>query len=126
MFCCKTWKKSHILNQVFSTEAKSFTFPPSMELNSTGYNAILEGKHLATTRGTASRCKIDGLEVAGKPNGTMAESNMELNLAWFIGFVLWKTPKLQLRFCRRGHTRTKEDLLEPNCKRYFDRILFEV
>ena len=50
---------------------------------------------LATTEGTARRCQIDGISVAGKTGtGQWRNHNMKLNLAWFIGFAPAHAPRV--------------------------------
>ena len=71
--------------------------------NTSKYRAIIEGMHLATTRGTARRCNIDGVAVAGKTGtGQWRNRNMELNLAWFIGFAPVKDPKVAIAVLVEG------------------------
>ena len=103
-FAAKLGKKvAYFKPSILKQKQNPLPFPPSMELNSTGYNAILEGMHLATTRGTASRCKIEGLEVAGKTGtGQWRNRNMELNLAWFIGFAPLENPKVAIAVLVEG------------------------
>ena len=75
----------------------------ALEVNSTGYQAIIEGMALATTNGTARRCKIEGVEVAGKTGtGQWRNRNMELNLAWFIGFAPVKNPEVAIAVLVEG------------------------
>ena len=59
----------------------------SLEINATQYEAIIDGMHFATTRGTARRCNIKVSIVKLEGN-----RNMELNLAWFIGFAPIENP----------------------------------
>ena len=75
----------------------------SLDVNSSGYQAIIEGMALATTNGTARRCKIEGIEVAGKTGtGQWRNRNMELNLAWFIGFAPVKKPEVAIAVLVEG------------------------
>ena len=74
-----------------------------LDTNMTKYQAIIEGMHLATTRGTARRCKIEGVSVAGKTGtGQWRNRNMELNLAWFIGFAPVEAPEVAIAVLVEG------------------------
>ena len=58
---------------------------------------------LATTQGTARRCKIEGISIAGKTGtGQWRNRNMELNLAWFIGFAPVEKPAIALAVLVEG------------------------
>jgi cell division protein FtsI/penicillin-binding protein 2 len=71
--------------------------------NTSKYRAIVEGMELATTRGTARRCNIKGISVAGKTGtGQWRNRNMELNLAWFIGFAPVEDPKVAIAVLVEG------------------------
>ena len=64
---------------------------------------IFEGMQLATTSGTAHRCKIEGLEIAGKTGtGQWRNHNMKLNLAWFIGFAPVDSPEVAIAVLIEG------------------------
>lgn len=76
---------------------------PAMEVNATGYQAIIDGMRDATTRGTARRCNIEGISIAGKTGtGQWRNRNMELNLAWFIGFAPVESPKVAVAVLVEG------------------------
>ena len=65
--------------------------------------AIIEGMHDATTKGTAKRCKIKGIEIAGKTGTAQWRNhNMQLNLAWFIGFAPVKNPEVAIAVLIEG------------------------
>jgi len=65
--------------------------------------AIVEGMKLATTDGTARRCQIDGISVAGKTGtGQWRNHNMKLNLAWFVGFAPADSPKVAISVLVEG------------------------
>ena len=53
------------------------------------YEAIIDGMVEATVRGTAKRCQIEGIKIAGKTGTAQWRNhNMKLSLAWFIGFSI--------------------------------------
>ena len=59
--------------------------------------------HLATIRGTARRCQIEGISIAGKTGtGQWRNRNMELNLAWFIGFAPVEKPRVAIAVLVEG------------------------
>ena len=65
--------------------------------------AILEGMVLATQEGTARRCQIDGISIAGKTGtGQWRNHNMKLNLAWFVGFAPAHSPKVAVSVLIEG------------------------
>ena len=65
--------------------------------------AIVDGMHLATTKGTAKRCRIPGVEIAGKTGTAQWRNhNMKLSLAWFIGFAPIKNPEVAIAVLIEG------------------------
>ena len=65
--------------------------------------AILEGMVLATSEGTARRCQIEGIPVAGKTGtGQWRNHNMKLNLAWFVGFAPAYAPRVAVSVLIEG------------------------
>jgi len=65
--------------------------------------AIVDGMILATEEGTARRCQIDGILVAGKTGtGQWRNHNMKLNLAWFVGFAPADSPKVAISVLIEG------------------------
>jgi len=67
------------------------------------YNSIIEGMVLATTQGTARRCQLEGIPVAGKTGtGQWRNHNMKLNLAWFIGFAPAHDPQVAIAILVEG------------------------
>lgn len=49
----------------------------------------------ATEQGTARRCQIKGISIAGKTGtGQWRNHNMNLNLAWFVGFAPVEEPEV--------------------------------
>ena len=65
--------------------------------------AIMEGMVLATTEGTARRCQIEGMSVAGKTGtGQWRNHNMKLNLAWFLGFAPADSPRVAVSVLVEG------------------------
>ena len=65
--------------------------------------AIIEGMHDATIKGTAKRCKIEGIQIAGKTGTAQWRNhNMQLNLAWFIGFAPVKNPEVAVAVLIEG------------------------
>ena len=58
----------------------------------------------ATERGTARRCKIHGISVAGKTGtGQWRNHNMNLNLAWFVGFAPVENPEVAIATLVEGY-----------------------
>ena len=75
----------------------------ALNIPDSDYLAIIEGMQLATTQGTARRCKIEGISIAGKTGtGQWRNRNMELNLAWFIGFAPVEKPAIALAVLVEG------------------------
>ena len=67
------------------------------------YDAIIDGMHQATINGTAKRCKIDGVDVAGKTGTAQWRNhNMKLSLAWFIGFAPVNNPEVAIAVLIEG------------------------
>jgi cell division protein FtsI/penicillin-binding protein 2 len=65
--------------------------------------AIVDGMILATQEGTARRCQIEGMTVAGKTGtGQWRNHNMKLNLAWFVGFAPADDPKVAVSVLIEG------------------------
>ena len=65
--------------------------------------AIVEGMIQATTDGTARRCRIKGVDIAGKTGtGQWRNHNMKLNLAWFIGFAPADNPRVAITVLVEG------------------------
>lgn len=86
---------------IYSNKASSSS--PSIGLNDNEYAAIIEGMHQATVRGTAKRCKIEGIEIAGKTGTAQWRNhNMKLSLAWFIGFAPLEQPEVAIAVLIEG------------------------
>ncbi|MBT3666992.1 MAG: hypothetical protein HN548_05885 [Opitutae bacterium] len=67
------------------------------------YTAIVDGMLDATVRGTARRCKIEGIAIAGKTGTAQWRNhNMKLSLAWFIGFAPAKNPQVAIAVLVEG------------------------
>lgn len=67
------------------------------------YQAILQGMAQAAERGTARRCKVPGVRLAGKTGtGQWRSNNMKLNLAWFVGFAPLKDPEVAIAVLIEG------------------------
>jgi len=67
------------------------------------YKAIIDGMVLATTKGTAKRCRIEGIDVAGKTGTAQWRNhNMKLSLAWFIGFAPVEKPEVAIAVLIEG------------------------
>ncbi len=65
--------------------------------------AIVEGMVSATTEGTARRCQIKNLTIAGKTGtGQWRNHNMKLNLAWFVGFAPAHAPRVAISVLVEG------------------------
>ena len=72
-------------------------------LTDNDYNAMIDGMLEATVRGTAKRCKIDGIAIAGKTGTAQWRNhNMKLSLAWFIGFAPVKNPQVAIAVLVEG------------------------
>ena len=72
-------------------------------LSEENYKAIIEGMHLATQKGTAKRCQIKGIDIAGKTGTAQWRNhNMKLSLAWFIGFAPIDNPKVAVAVLVEG------------------------
>ncbi len=83
-------------NEASTADAQTLIEPSSIK-------AIVEGMLCATTEGTARRCRIEGIEIAGKTGtGQWRNHNMKLNLAWFIGFAPVENPKVALSVLVEG------------------------
>ena len=65
--------------------------------------AIIGGMYDATIKGTAKRCKIEGIDIAGKTGTAQWRNhNMQLNLAWFIGFAPVQNPEVAIAVLIEG------------------------
>ena len=65
--------------------------------------AIIEGMVRATTEGTARRCRINNISIAGKTGtGQWRNHNMKLNLAWFVGFAPAENPRVAISVLIEG------------------------
>jgi penicillin-binding protein 2 len=70
---------------------------PTLGLKEDHLKKIIAGMQKATERGTARRCKIHGISVAGKTGtGQWRNHNMNLNLAWFVGFAPVENPEVAI------------------------------
>lgn len=68
---------------------------PSLGLNQEFLDEIISGMYKATRQGTARRCQIKDIPVAGKTGtGQWRNHNMNLNLAWFVGFAPVDEPEV--------------------------------
>ena len=103
-FAAKIGKKvSHFEPSIIKQNSIKPKVLPPLEVNATSYGAIIEGMHLATIRGTARRCQIEGISIAGKTGtGQWRNRNMELNLAWFIGFAPVEKPRVAIAVLVEG------------------------
>ena len=72
-------------------------------VNPMNRKAIVEGMIQATTDGTARRCRIEGVDIAGKTGtGQWRNHNMKLNLAWFVGFAPADDPRVAISVLVEG------------------------
>jgi penicillin-binding protein 2 len=72
-------------------------------ISDSSLRSIYEGMHLATTKGTAHRCKVEGIDIAGKTGtGQWRNHNMKLNLAWFVGFAPLEKPEVAIAVLIEG------------------------
>ena len=77
--------------------------PRPLGIKESSLQAIYDGMHLATTKGTAHRCKIEGINIAGKTGtGQWRNHNMKLNLAWFVGFAPLENPEVAIAVLIEG------------------------
>ena len=61
------------------------------------------GMQQATEKGTARRCQIKGISIAGKTGtGQWRNHNMNLNLAWFVGFAPVNEPEVAVAILVEG------------------------
>ena len=77
--------------------SKNSSLPPSPDLgiDKDFLGEIISGMQKATELGTARRCRIEGVSVAGKTGtGQWRNHNMNLNLAWFVGFAPVEKPEV--------------------------------
>jgi penicillin-binding protein 2 len=77
--------------------SKNASLPPCPELgiDKVFLNEIIKGMRKATEQGTARRCQIKGISIAGKTGtGQWRNHNMNLNLAWFVGFAPVEEPEI--------------------------------
>ncbi len=67
------------------------------------YDAIVAGMAKSAAEGTARRCKVEGIQLAGKTGtGQWRNNNMKLSLAWFIGFAPWEKPEVAVAILIEG------------------------
>ena len=84
-------------------EGKPDRPPRPLGLSVPDRRAILEGMHAATTNGTAHRCRIEGIDIAGKTGtGEWRNHNMKLNIAWFVGFAPLDDPEVAIAVLIEG------------------------
>ena len=77
--------------------SKNSSLPPSptLGIKENLLKEIIWGMQKATEQGTARRCQIKGIPVAGKTGtGQWRNHNMNLNLAWFVGFAPVENPEV--------------------------------
>ena len=77
--------------------SKNSSLPPSptLGIKENLLKEIIWGMQKATEQGTARRCQIKGIPVAGKTGtGQWRNHNMNLNLAWFVGFAPVENPEI--------------------------------
>ena len=77
--------------------SKNSSLPPSSSLGVEKklLDEIIMGMQQATEKGTARRCQIKGISIAGKTGtGQWRNHNMNLNLAWFVGFAPVDKPEV--------------------------------
>ncbi len=67
------------------------------------YGAVIDGMAKSATEGTAKRCKVEGIKLAGKTGtGEWRNNNMKLSLAWFIGFAPLEKPEVAVAVLIEG------------------------
>jgi penicillin-binding protein 2 len=93
----KTFKPSLISNNFITRSIEP------IGLTDNDYSAMIDGMLEATVKGTAKRCKIDGIAIAGKTGTAQWRNhNMKLSLAWFIGFAPVKNPQVAIAVLVEG------------------------
>ena len=84
-------------------DQKQNRFSDELLISSDQRQEIIDGMILATREGTARRCQIQGIEIAGKTGtGQWRNHNMKLNLAWFVGFAPAESPKVAIAVLVEG------------------------
>ena len=82
---------------LFSTKKTSRRSGTDPRNRSKWLDEIIAGMQKATEQGTARRCKLNGISVAGKTGtGQWRNHNMNLNLAWFVGFAPVEKPEVAI------------------------------
>ncbi len=72
-------------------------------LDSSQFEAVIKGMAKSASVGTARRCKVNGVKVAGKTGtGQWRNNNMQLSLAWFIGFAPLEKPEVAIAILIEG------------------------
>ena len=67
------------------------------------YKTLVEGMQKAASVGTARRVKVPGVSIAGKTGtGQWRNNNMNLNVAWFIGFGPVEKPEVAVAVLIEG------------------------
>ncbi|MBO94428.1 MAG: hypothetical protein CMI32_05960 [Opitutales bacterium] len=75
----------------------------SIGLSPEEYEAIKDGMAKSAAVGTARRCKVPGVKIAGKTGtGEWRNNNMTLNLAWFTGFAPLQNPEVAVAILVEG------------------------
>ena len=85
--------------------SKNSSLPPSSSLGVEKklLDEIIMGMQQATEKGTARRCQIKGISIAGKTGtGQWRNHNMNLNLAWFVGFAPVNEPEVAVAILVEG------------------------
>jgi len=102
-FAASLARNEKIFKPTLIKKSKELQKSDPIGLSEDDYNAIVDGMHLATTNGTAKRCQLDGIEIAGKTGTAQWRNhNMKLSLAWFIGFAPIENPEVAIAVLVEG------------------------
>jgi cell division protein FtsI/penicillin-binding protein 2 len=89
--------RQHFTPTLMNSKDSILEHSPTLGLKEDHLQKIIAGMQKATERGTARRCKIHGISVAGKTGtGQWRNHNMNLNLAWFVGFAPVENPEVAI------------------------------
>ena len=95
LVACIATNRKEFKPTLIHQENSSLAPAPPLGIEPKFLNEIIAGMQKATEQGTARRCKIKGISIAGKTGtGQWRNHNMNLNLAWFVGFAPVENPEI--------------------------------